>query len=97
MGQKQMRKIIVFIGLTLALEAARAEKTAVIPCTRTSDGTVIHDEVDLQDRARQFAISDPRFVRVDQFRKTPGPNEDEKVTGTCIIHFMSEDEFNVQK
>jgi hypothetical protein len=92
-----MREILVFIGLILALGVAHAEKTAVIPCTRTSDGTVTHDEVDLQDRAREFAISDPRFFRVNQFRKTPGPNEGEKGNGTCIIHFMSEDEFNVQK
>ncbi|GLI94415.1 hypothetical protein [Methylocystis echinoides] len=92
-----MRKIIVFIGLNLALGTAHAEKTAVIPCTRTSDGAVIYEEVDLQDSARQFAIIDPRFFRVDRFKRTPGPSEDEGAKGTCIIHFMSEDEFNVKK
>ena len=99
-GAASMRKASVlyfFIGLNLAFGPAQAEKTAVIPCTRTSDGTIVHEEADVQDRARQFAISDPRFYRVDQFRRANGPDDNGKTKGTCIIDFMSEDEFQIQK
>jgi len=83
--------------LSLSPEPACAEKTAVIPCTKTSDGTIVHEEADVQDRARQFAISDPRFFRIDQFRSAKGLNESGAAMGTCIIDFMSEDEFHIPK
>jgi hypothetical protein len=86
--------VLVF---NLAPEPACAEKTAVIPCTKTSDGTIVHEEADVQDRARQFAISDPRFYRIDQFRSAKGLNESGAVMGTCIIDFMSEAEFHIPK
>lgn len=91
-----MRNIIIIFGLTFALGTAHAEKTSVMPCTRTSNGSVIFDDSDLQSRAREFAITQPRFFKVDQFRKTSGSNEDENSKGTCIIHFMSEEEFNAR-
>jgi hypothetical protein len=83
-------------GWVLALgSTCQAEKTAVISCMKASDGTIRYEKQDFEASAKQFAIADPRFYKIDQFRKLKGPDSRGNIRGTCIVDFMSEDEFNM--
>jgi hypothetical protein len=73
---------------------AQAGKTAVINCTKATDGTILHEKEDVEDSARQFAIYNPQFYRINQFRKGHEVDAQGNQKGTCIIDFMSEAEFN---
>lgn len=86
---------ICVVASSLALGCpAQAGKTAVIPCATSADGTIVHEKKDIENRAKQFAISNPKFYRINQFRKTEEMKASGITRGTCIIEFMSEDEFN---
>lgn len=93
MYKKSISISILAYCLTLGFPA-KAGKTAVIPCAKSSDGAIVHEMKDVENRARQFAISHPKFYRINQFRKTHEMNASGIMRGTCIIEFMSEDEFN---
>lgn len=94
-----MNRMAILICMTECVFAlsspVQAGKTAVIPCTRTPDGKIRHEQNDMLERAKQFAITDPRFFRINQFRKSGGVDQAGDIKGTCIIDFISEDEFNL--